>query len=111
MNLTQIEKRFECIEFTANYINYKYNPNMPKVEGLKQHIHKDLMKQDVQYDQSIYGRAAFADGDPTDMGRSKAVQSPNSTKGENMTSDSGIANKQNSRDNERYAANSSFMPD
>ena len=35
MNLSQIEKRFECVEFMANYVNYKYNPTMPKVQGLK----------------------------------------------------------------------------
>ena len=114
MNLTQIEKRFECIDFMANYINYKYNPTIPKVEGLQQHIHKDLMKQDAHYDQSIYGKAAFVDGDPTDMGRSKskAVQSPHSSQqAENLTSESGLANKLNLQENDETAQNNSFMPD
>ena len=50
MNLSQIEKRFECVDFMATYVNYKYNPTMPKVQGIKQHIHKGLLLQDANYD-------------------------------------------------------------
>ena len=41
MNLSQIEKRFNAVEFMAGYVNYKYNPTFKKVKGIKQHVHKD----------------------------------------------------------------------
>ena len=80
MNLSQIEKRFECVDFMATYVNYKYNPAMPKVQGIKQHIHKGLLKQDANFDQSIYGRAAYLDGDPAELARGRAPKSPTSTR-------------------------------
>ena len=50
MNLSQIERRFQCVEFMANYVNYKYNPHIEKVDDLKQHIHKDLLYADAKQD-------------------------------------------------------------
>ena len=43
----------------ANYVNYKYNPHIPKVKDLKQHVYKDLLMEDAVKDQKLYGLAAF----------------------------------------------------
>lgn len=50
MNLSQIERRFQCVDFMASYVNYKYNPHIAKVKDLKQHIHKELMYKDSKHD-------------------------------------------------------------
>jgi len=41
MNFHQIQRRFECLELKAGYINHKYNPLHKKLRGLQQHIYKD----------------------------------------------------------------------
>ena len=53
----------------ANYVNYKYNPHIAKIPDLKQHIYKDLLLTDAKQDQTIYGLAAFQDGDPAEIVR------------------------------------------
>jgi len=40
-------------------MNYKYNPHIAKIPDFKQHIYKDLLKEDAMRDQAIYGLAAF----------------------------------------------------
>lgn len=40
MNFYQINARFEQVDLRAGYLNYKYKP-VTKLEGLKQHIHKN----------------------------------------------------------------------
>ena len=67
MNLSQIERRFQAVDFMANYVNYKYNPHIAKVKDLKQHIYKDLMLNDAKADQAVYGLAAFQEGDPAQI--------------------------------------------
>ena len=47
MNLSQIERRFQAVDFMANYVNYKYNPQIGKVKDLKQHVYKDLLREDA----------------------------------------------------------------
>ena len=69
MNLSQIERRFQGVNFMANYVNYKYNPHIAKIPDLKQHIYKDLLLTDAKQDQTIYGLAAFQDGDPAEIVR------------------------------------------
>ena len=34
----------------ANYVNYKYNPHIEKIDDFKQHIYKDQMKEDAVKD-------------------------------------------------------------
>ena len=96
MNLSQIERRFQCVDFMANYVNYKYNPHIEKVDDLKQHIHKDLLYADAKQDQTIYGLAAFQEGDPAEIvrgsakmstigSRSQALKRPTTTDGTNQT--------------------------
>ena len=69
MNLSQVERRLQAVDFMANYVNYKYNPHIEKIDDLKQHIHKDLLKEDARRDQAIYGLAAFQEGDPAEIVR------------------------------------------
>jgi len=59
MNLTQIERRFRCVELLASHINYKYNPSCPKIEGLDKHIYHDELLRSKELDKEIYGSAAF----------------------------------------------------
>ena len=48
MNLSQIERKFQCVDFMANYVNYKYNPHIPKIKDLKQHVYKDMLYADAK---------------------------------------------------------------
>ena len=50
MNLSQIERRYQALDFMANYVNYKYNPHIAKVPDLKQHVYKDLLLTDAKQD-------------------------------------------------------------
>ena len=59
MNLSQIERKFQQVDFMASYINYKYNPHIPKIKDLKQHVYKDTLYEDAKKDQTLYGLAAF----------------------------------------------------
>jgi hypothetical protein len=63
MNLTQIERRFKCVELLAGHINYKYNPACPKVEGLKKHIYQDELERGKELDLEIYGAVVFEEDD------------------------------------------------
>ena len=69
MNLSQIERRFQAVDFMACYVNYKYNPHIAKMKDLKQHIHKEVMYKDSKDNQTIYGLAAFQEGDPAEIVR------------------------------------------
>ena len=67
MNLSQIERRLQAVDFMANYVNYKYNPHIKKISDLKQHIHKPQLKEDARIDRAIYGVAAVQEGDPAEI--------------------------------------------
>ena len=51
----------------ANYVNYKYNPHIPKIKDLKQHAYKDELFSDAKREQAMYGLAAFQEGDPQEI--------------------------------------------
>jgi len=59
MNLRLIEKRFQNLNAQANYLDYKYNPNSEKVEGLQQHAYLNELKLDQEHDKKIFGNDPF----------------------------------------------------
>ena len=67
MNLSQVERRLKAVDFMANFINYKYNPQIDKIDDFKQHVYKDLMQRDAAKEAELYGLAAFQDGDPIEI--------------------------------------------
>ena len=67
MNLSQIERKFQCVDFMANYVNYKYNPHISKIKDLKQHAYKEELYADAKKEQAMYGLAAFQEGDPQEI--------------------------------------------
>ena len=46
MNLRLIERRFQNLEAHENYINYKFNPKIKKVKGIKQHSYIEHIRDD-----------------------------------------------------------------
>lgn len=59
MNLRLIEKRFQNLNAQANLLDYRFNPNSEKIEGLNKHAYLNELREDQEYDKKIFGRDPY----------------------------------------------------
>ena len=63
MNLRLIERRFQNLEAHENYINYKFNPKIKKIKGIKQHSYIEHIREDKEIDNIVFGKDLFIKAD------------------------------------------------
>ena len=59
MNLRLIEKRFQNLNAQATLLDYRFNPNSGKVEGLTKHAYLSELREDQENDKKIFGRDPY----------------------------------------------------
>ena len=59
MNLRLIEKRFQNLNAQANLLDYRFNPNSAKIEGLSKHAYLSELREDQENDKKIFGRDPY----------------------------------------------------
>lgn len=59
MNLRLIEKRFQNLNAQATLLDYRFNPNSTKIEGLTKHAYLNELKEDQENDKKIFGQDPY----------------------------------------------------
>jgi hypothetical protein len=70
------------LEAHENYINYKFNPKIKKVNGIKQHSYIENIREDQEIDNIIFGKDLFI---KSNINQDTLIKTHNQLRGNNNT--------------------------